>query len=352
VETEVTALRATFHFEVRRLCVARELLGTSHELERDGSRVRVTFPSRERTSQDEGPEFDPSIFPEWEPLPLIEGAGEVTSTTSVEPSEDFATIDAVRVEVFLAGPVSAETYADPGADAHILASEASWSAMETAKRVVETLIAWLRVTPGQPWLGLSGEEPWPSGRSRLDDLDASLRLPYTFSGRRLVIQQIAEEQIIGLDRLESALRRIEAHEDPELADSLLADAWFLNSHQSDAPRVILSAAIACELKVKQALRELAKPEAEELLDVLLESRRDHSLAAAALFHKPMAAVAGVSLRDFDRDLWKQVQRLFETRNKIAHRGYVPTGDEALDCLRAATRVFNWLDALHRIRDVG
>jgi hypothetical protein len=342
----VTLLQATFHFELRRLCIARELLGTAHDLERQGRRVRITFPETERPGKDSSPEIDPAIFPNSEPLPLIEGAGDVYTSGTVMHSDDFAVVDAVRVQVIFDGPASAASYEDPGeSDAHTLASQTSWGAMEEAQSVVEALITWLRVVPGQFWLGLSGESPWPAGRSRLEDMDAGRRLPYSFSGRRRVIQRIADEAILNSQSLGPILKRVEVGEEPSLASSCLADAWFLNSHSSDAPRVVLTAAIACELRVKQALRDLAKPDAADLVDVLLENPRDHSMAAATLFHKPMAAVAGVSLREADRELWKRVSRVFEIRNDIAHRGYTPTAEEALESLQTATQAFRWLNTL-------
>jgi hypothetical protein len=68
--------------------------------------------------------------------------------------------------------------------------------------------------------------------------------------------------------------------------------------------------------VKQVLHDLVRLEAAGLLDTLLESPRDFSLAAVALFDRPMAAVAGQSLRKADRPLWKKVDRLFTIRNAI------------------------------------
>jgi hypothetical protein len=232
---------------------------------------------------------DLSIFPDPNPptLPLLEGAGDVSSSGAVLSSADFAHVDLIRVEVLFEGDVAVASYAEPDTDAHVLASLANEGALETARRAVAGLAAWIRVAPGQPWLGLSGEEPWPEGRSRLEDLDASRRLPYSLAGGRLVIQRIADGQILRVGQFGSILERVEAGDAPTLADSVLADAMWLNSHPRDTPRVVLTAAIACELRVKHVLRGMAKPEAAELLDVLLESPRDFSVGAAALFHRPI-----------------------------------------------------------------
>jgi hypothetical protein len=119
-----------------------------------------------------------------EPLTLIEGAGEVRTSGTVI-SQGFARVHALRVQVLFDGPIGASSY-ETEDGVHEQASEASWGALDVAKRVVSELVEWLRVSPGQSWLGLSGEEQWPSGRSRLEDLEAGLRLPYSFSGRRIV----------------------------------------------------------------------------------------------------------------------------------------------------------------------
>ena len=94
----MTALRATFHFELRGLCVAQDLLGTSHEIVRDGHRVRVTLPAEERRARGDDGDVDPTIFPDAERLPLMEGGGLVSGGVSAVPSESFASIDSIRAE--------------------------------------------------------------------------------------------------------------------------------------------------------------------------------------------------------------------------------------------------------------
>lgn len=341
----MNALRATFYFPVERLCVEPDLLGTTHEVDVDGRRVRMTLPSREAEPRRADKAPNPGSFPDPDPgwLPLIEGGAELRSSATVLSSGGLAHVDVIRVEVLFDGDVGAASYEDPGADAHLLASLANESALATARRVVAGFVSWTRVAPGQPWLSLSGAEPWPTGNSTLEDLDAGRRLPYSLSGNRLVVQRIADEQVLRLQMLDTILARVAAGNEPTLAASVLADAIWLESHHCDAPRVVLTAAIACELKVKQVLRDEAGDQTRELVDVLLESPRDFSVAAAALFDRPMKAVAGRSLREDNRPLWKQVNRLFEIRNRVVHRGHVPSDSEADESLDAAILAFRWLD---------
>jgi hypothetical protein len=79
--------------------------------------------------------------------------------------------------------------------------------------------------------------------------------------------------------------------------------------------------------------------------LLIESPRDFSLAAAALFNNGMAAVAGAPLSSTDPRLAKAVSALFTIRNKVAHQGYELQKDEARPLVQAAIDVFPWLDSL-------
>jgi selenocysteine lyase/cysteine desulfurase len=40
-----------------------------------------------------------------------------------------------------------------------------------------------------------------------------------------------------------------------------------------------------------------------------------------------------------------VDQLFQRRNALAHRGYIPTEPEVTDSVEAARETFAWLDAL-------
>jgi hypothetical protein len=68
------------------------------------------------------------------------------------------------------------------------------------------------------------------------------------------------------------------------------------------------------------------------------------MAAASLFDKALKAVAGVSLRDEDRELYKAVDGLFVHRNRLAHRGDLTLDKDVIrKDLQAARRAFDWLD---------
>jgi hypothetical protein len=161
---------------------------------------------------------------------------------------------------------------------------------------------------------------------------------------------------IGPDLMERILAATGTGEGPPLAEVLLADAravvagptvsqdWM--SEKRDTARVVLLAAVACEVKVKATLLEKSPAQFEELLNVILENPREVSVAAGQLVDKPMKAALGVSLRGADKQLFKSVSDdLFPRRNKVAHGGYQPTIEEARAAVATATRLFAGLDGL-------
>jgi hypothetical protein len=124
---------------------------------------------------------------------------------------------------------------------------------------------------------------------------------------------------------------------------LLADALHhANANPPEFRRAVLLAAIALETKVKVRLRDLAKPANLPLLDFILANPRDVSVSAAVLFDRVLQCAAGRSLRIENKALFKRLERLFEVRNKLAHRGIKPSDVEAKDGVFAAREVFAWL----------
>lgn len=133
-----------------------------------------------------------------------------------------------------------------------------------------------------------------------------------------------------------------------LGRTLLAEAGHLASYTMipHASRALLMAAVACEVHVKAALRTAAAAEQAPLVDLLLENPRDWTLAAAGMFDKLADATAGRSLRKEAPETYKAVVALFEARNRLAHRGEIPTRAEARAHVAAAEAAFQWLDTLH------
>jgi hypothetical protein len=349
----MASLRARFHFRVRGLLVEPGLLGTRHAIARDGRTATVIFPVRDADldaeALAEAELLKPDLFPTDDPPPTPARAS--IGSIELTPSGEIARIDVVRVEVVTDSTVSAAHFGGSGGkesprfgEVYELLRELN----ELARSTLRDLLEWARVRGRQHWLGVGGEAPAGLGNAELVDLDANQVLPVKLGLRPdLVIRRVRDEQVLSEKRLEKLLRRLSESPRPQLEDTLLADAAYyaIDAAPQDPPRALLIAAIACEAKVKQTLREIVHPEGRALLELLLSNPRDYSLAAVALFDQAAKAVCGRSLKAEDRPLYKRVVKLFELRNALVHKREVPSDDDALDSVRAARQVFRWLNAL-------
>ena len=124
-----------------------------------------------------------------------------------------------------------------------------------------------------------------------------------------------------------------------------ARAWPVVDGGHDPLRALLLSAIACEVKVKTRLAQLAGPETAALVEIITSNPREVAQSVSQLLHKPYRAVTGRSLRDDDAPLHDEVELLFKRRNDAAHRGKLPPSDEAFNPVATASRLFDWLNAL-------
>ncbi len=218
-------------------------------------------------------------------------------------------------------------------------------ALPIAEAVSWDFFEWVRLR--QPWLGVHGQRPERSGgpvlrTDRSEHNYGSQVLPIASPGARTYSEAFLDRS--GLDALIPLLN----DKRPNLpqGETLLADArYFLSSEPPDLQRAVLTAAIGCEVKIKQTLRTKAPAESIKLINLLLENPRDFSLAACSLFDKGTEAALGRSLRSDNRQLYNRVTKLFELRNKIAHKGETPPAAVAGDMIAAAQEAFRWLDKL-------
>jgi hypothetical protein len=336
----MASLRGIYRFRTGGIWVRRELLGTSYIVERDGKRIEVAFPSHE------------DDFRTWG---LLEGefywALGAPSTGTVDDPDQAVTVYVVQATVEFDAELDTAAFRDAPSDDVRYKDAASHGinlieeGRAAAESVVRELLSWIRVRPAQSGLGLTTEPIEREGVQELIDVE---------SGERLPVGGISHIDAT-LQALESALRpedvagvweQIDARAPPPLPETLLADAaHFAWGDAPDPIRAILTAAIACEIKVKTNLRERIDPPRAELLDFILENPREVTLTAAdGLFDKLMELVQGRSLRKADRDLFNEVKELFRTRNGIAHRGELPNLAAARRLTAAARRAFVWLDS--------
>ncbi len=326
-------LCADFLFEVRELWVHRDLLGAVFTIELEGFDCELSLPR-------DGTSFDHRLGEEDRGLAF----GSSSKGTPKDPQIQL-TVRLVRVRLCSNADVSAADFNPPQPDASDRGFAFLERADSVAKRLVGELLDWARVR-GQPQLGLHGEAPKMAGAQLLLDADRNESLPLSWPGIRSYMYAIGSDVPFDPPSFEETLRRIAQREPLPTAETLLADALHLIREPSPDPdRAVLTAAIAAEVKIKQVLRDSAAPATRPMVEVLLNNPRDFSVAAAGLFDQALKAVAGHSLRDSDRELWKRITKLYERRNAIAHRGERLNRQEAGDSVAAAKAAFDWLDKI-------
>jgi hypothetical protein len=341
----VTRFRATFHYRLRRLLAALDVLGKSIEVARDGATVVLTFPTTGEVvtvAASSAPEFD-DRFPERDSHPMVEGGLAFASIIQRQAYEDPALVIFARVEVFLKDAYSAGDFARRVED-HEACAAIVERAADIADAMVADFVAWTRVHGKQTWLGLDLEAPDRVGTAELVDLDAELQLPLP-AEIDFELHGVGPDAVLQAASLGVLRDWLEAQEAPDLADRLLADAGFLmQSEPPDPSRALLVAAIACEVKVKTTLREHASLAQRDLVDLLLDNPRDFSLAASSLFDTPLKTVVGASLTEVgtNKELWKRIDALFTRRNRLAHRGEIPSVEDVADGIAAAHETFEWI----------
>jgi hypothetical protein len=348
----MTRIRATFHYAIRDLVVRRDFLGATMNVTIDDHDVVVTLPldGEDDERAKSGPDYDEyhERFPVRDEIPQAEGTKQIFVVMSDNAAESpLTSVDLLRVEAINCdASFGAPDFSGYGApeDVQERARAEVERAAKAADTAVERLLAWTRVKQGQTWLGLAGEQAHRVGSEEIVDLDAPGRLPWP-ARIDMSINVVERGSEWSADTVGDLCSLAESGEDPALADTLLADARFLAkaAEPRDPSRALLIAAIASEVKIKTVLPALASAEQVPLVELLLSRR----MAAAALFDKPLRIVAGESLKDHDDALYDRVDKLFKRRNALAHRGVIPTDEEALDGVCAAAEVFPWLDGLGR-----
>jgi hypothetical protein len=329
-----------FYFETEGIWAERSIAGKSVTTEVDGVAIRLDLPdspqafsypyatasavspsgSERREQRDAGDDRPP---------PALEDSG--GPCISIRVVRVVANVDApARLRAGQSSPEARTSY-----------DVARNRMRQAAQLALRRLEEWIRVDKEQVWLPPPAVEEIQIGSEEMVDLERSESLGVkTFSGGRLlVLPKGTELSTEDLARLPGLLK-----EDPPLWARVLADAQYYTwTDEWAAPeRAVLFAALACELAVKETLRETAEGEVRALLELVLEHPRDYSLAAAELFAKPMQAITGRSLRDEDRALWKRVDVLFRERNRVAHKGARLSHREARELVASAVEAIEWL----------
>ena len=216
--------------------------------------------------------------------------------------------------------------------------EASQSKLRAAVRAIRTAATRLSDAArlSQPSSGLVGESPKMIARTATD-LATGAVIPIAESLNPGY--PIVRYPPLTVHEAETSLLH-----GPSITRSLLAQARHLtlSSRDPQPGLAVLLAAVACEAEAKRVLLAEAKGEALPLIEVFLRRPRIFQEPAVELFGEVAMAVLGRSLKEEDRELWKLVVQLFETRNRMAHVADRPENEVAVKLVVAADRAIEWL----------
>jgi hypothetical protein len=265
---------------------------------------------------------------------------------STEGLPEYAKIVAVRMMLTFPERVQPE---DVGPEPPLReALETVRDMSDTAAKVgAERLAAFLEtVRVGrQFWLGLSLEPPRIlDGPDLYDDFrGAHDRLPVGATIATVSHGHVEADRATP-DLLDRAATAVVAGTVPLLEDRLLADARVIVRRGPTAllPQALVLAAISTEIRIKRTLEELASADQRDLIQILLNSPRDYSVAAQRLFDRPLKAISGHSLKDDDKELWKAAGALFVDRNAVAHKGAVHDVTRIREDVGSALRLKKYL----------
>lgn len=215
-----------------------------------------------------------------------------------------------------------------------------------ADEAIEYLIRRIRIEHEQHWLGPTIKAQLLSGTDLLDAAGRPLALTWhRSSGPPIVIR--TKQEGLTVDDVRSLAGVAETA--PAISQVLLADAFFhaFEAWPRDRRVATLLAAIACEVEVKSTLTRLAAPDQAALVRIIIDRPRDVSTTAVSLLDVVLNAVAGVSLRDQNKVLYKRIDVLFQHRNAIAHKAHSADLDamNTREDLGAARDLLKFLSAI-------
>ena len=274
-------------------------------------RWRLLFPSISLTTDTLGPKTQ---------FPNAYFTSELTFPGYTESGSRYAVSQLaviVKDELDLEGDFESRWRESRGSEVQQVLAQSAGKATDIVRRFID----WVRTDGGQPSVGrFESREIRMTGSHVFDETGKKLNYG---SGSMLTVDFTPGPT---LDP-ETAVRYLERSvlaEGPRLSATIYADA----RHDYDVRRKVLFAAVALEIEIKGLLQDQAGPDQIALIELLLNHPRDFSMSAASLFHRPCIAVLGHSLKDDDPRLFRLIEQLFESRNRIAHRALVGLADTA------------------------
>ena len=216
------------------------------------------------------------------------------------------------------------------------AERESWKdAVETLRAGATRLSDALRLA--HPPTGLAGNAP---EAIKLTAVDAKTQEEVTVGA----IPNRSHPTVVGLPAADMEIVQRGLDGRLQVPEILLAQAayWIRSTPDPKYGLGVVLVAMACETKVRRVLSESVSQEMEPLLAVLFERHNIFQSSAKELFGHIAEAVLGRSIRTDDPELFSQVGKLFELRNKMAHTGAEPPRRAAWNTVLTGYSVFEWL----------
>lgn len=333
----MSIVTAIYHFEVENLWVEQSLLGMRSSIEFGGYTCTLALPQ-------DGTGFF-SVQDENLDIQLLGGWVQDREGRRLKTAVKW-----LRVEVEMASDLTADRFTAEERPAGLeeRAEETLARGSKVARDLATQYVRWVRVVSDQPWLGPSTLTVSRGRRSFMLDVDGKLISTGSSLGGHRVRMFHRQPALAEADH-GALLGAIARDEEPALAETLLSDAEHVSSEAAhpDLRLGVLLAAIACEVKVKEALAAVAHPLQRGALDVMLNHFRDVSIPVNLLFHVGMKAICGRSLSDENKVLFSRVQKMFSARNKVAHMGgkALQADENLLGHVETAREAFAWLNSV-------
>ena len=328
-------MQSHFHFSVSGLLVHGDLLGTSTGFDIAGRTVTLTFPASET---------DFGVRPDDLDMYTL-GGGMKHSDTDVWLTRS---VQLIRVTVELEIPMPTGDTSEVSPEVINQTQARLADAAEVARAAMRRYLDFARTTMGQHWLGHSGKLPRVAWLTEVRDVATGERVRTGFQDP-LQLFGGGHETAITSDIHRDLIDRVRGFEEPSLPEVLLADAKYLawRARPPQSREALLLAAIACEVAIRDCLRAACPEISRAVLEYAIASPRDVSVQAIGLFDKAALAVTGRSLRLEDKELYKQVDILFQNRNDVAHRGGEKTSEAVRGGIMAAANAIVWAGTLKR-----
>lgn len=315
---------AVYEFELNRLNVEPELLGSIQKFIFNNLSMELCFPKKGEEQLFSGKDLGGSV--------------------SLENELVCQEIMLLKISVNLELPIS--SFLDiPEKYSFDKINSLLESTAEIVKTFLQKYITYLRTKCQQSWLAYSM------------DVIKVTRCSYFCkeTGERsnkggyiepIKITCPSESLVLSIEDHKKAMQHVLENQDIDLSDSLIADARYMawateTNHFREA---ILFAAFAVEQKIKNKLINLCNSSTRELLQIVLKNKLFTIRETEELYNSVAKAITGNTF--LDTGYFNDLKGLFQTRNKIAHLDTTSIEPDIVrKHLEVAQKAIDWVDNL-------